>query len=148
MRSRKGVSEIIAVILMILIVTSIGFGVFLYALGYFSNITSAYTESSRLDSNAVRENFAITDVLFTVSGGETTIRVAVYNYGTTNLRIAAVYINGTPVSGLSDPGAIPPFSWAYVTGKFPPIGAGEPQLVRVVSRLGNYYENYYYYEGP
>jgi archaellum component FlaF (FlaF/FlaG flagellin family) len=144
LRSIKGVSEIIAVILMILIVTTIGFGVFLYSLGYFSNITSAYMESSKVDSDAVRENFVITDVLFTVSAGNTNVRVAIYNYGQTNLRIAALYINGTALGSLVE-SSIPPYGSGFVTGVLDrEISAGEPQLVRVVSKLGNYFENYYF----
>ncbi|MDI9608987.1 MAG: hypothetical protein QFX34_01750 [Candidatus Verstraetearchaeota archaeon] len=143
MRARKGVSEIIAVILMILIVTTIGFGVFLYSLGYFSNITSAYVESSKLDSDAVRENFVITDVLFTVSSGSTNVRVAVYNYGQTNLRVAALYLNGTALGNLVEE-SIPPYAFGYVTGVLDrEVSTSSPQLVRVVSKLGNYYENYY-----
>jgi len=142
--SRKGVSEIVAVILMILIVTTIGFGIFLYSLGYFSNITSAYVESSKLDSDAVREKFVVTDVLFTVSPGSTTVRVALYNYGQTNLRVVALYVNGSALGSLVAE-SIPPYGWGYATGVLErEIPSDAPQLVRVVSKLGNYYENYYF----
>ncbi|MGB9879265.1 MAG: archaellin/type IV pilin N-terminal domain-containing protein [Anaerolineae bacterium] len=144
MSSRKGVSEIVAVILMILIVTTIGFGIFLYSLGYFSNITSAYVESSKLDSDAVREKFVVTDVLFTVSPGSTTVRVALYNYGQTNLRVVALYVNGSALGSLVAE-SIPPYGWGYATGVLErEIPSDAPQLVRVVSKLGNYYENYYF----
>ena len=144
----KGVSEIIATVLMILIVTVLGFSIFLYGLGFFTATTSANNQATATGIQSLQERFVIVDVNFTVTTtpvNNTIVNVTVYNYGTTNEKIVGIYLNGTQVSNVNS-------KWIYpnqvelVTGNVPfNVTRGIPQAIRVVSSLGNYYENEYGY---
>jgi len=135
----RGISEIVATLMMIVIVSSIGIALFVYSTGYFSGTTSAMGEVNRLNVNTVRERFLIVDTLVR-SGASTEVSAAVYNYGRTTITIEAMFLNGTRLT-LSWPVEIMPGEWAWVNGSTPfPVSSGSICSVRVASSLGNVYE--------
>lgn len=140
----KGVSEIVATVLMILIVTILGFSIFLYGLGFFTATTSANNQATQTGIQSLKERFVIIDVNFTItSPNNTTVTAWVYNYGSTNEKIVGMYLNGTSMVVSS---SIYPNQVAAVVGNVPfNVTQGVPQTIRVVSSLGNFYENYYGY---
>jgi len=146
-RNRKGVSEIIAVVLMILMVTTIGFGVYLYSLGYFTSLTSAREVAGNINIKTIREHFLIVDVNFTANyygPNQWLVNATVYNYCNYNIEIVSMYLNGTKINVEGNPVSIKPYSYEFVKGPyFGDLGDNVPQLIRVVSSLGNVYENYY-----
>jgi flagellin-like protein len=147
----KGVSEIIATVLMILIVTVLGFSIFLYGLGFFTATTSANNQATATGIQSLKERFVIVDVSFSNITGGTNVTVQVYNYGSGNLNIVAMYLtNGSQVypinitSPTTPPIALYPNNVTAITGNTTFIVPyGIPQAIRVVSSLGNYYENDY-----
>jgi len=140
-RNRKGVSEIIATVLMILIVTTIGFGVVSLSMNYFSGVSSARDVANKINIDAIRENFIVVNVLINTSSSN--VSIWVYNYGEINLRMTAIYLNGTQLGNFEAPPYIVPAGYGIINGTYPGAIGNAPQLIRVVSTLGNYYENYY-----
>jgi flagellin-like protein len=144
----KGLSEIIATVLMIMIVTVLGFSIFLYGLGFFTATTSANNQATATGIQSLQERFVIIDVNFTVTTtpvNNTIVTAWVYNYGSTNEKIVAMYLNGTQVSNVLST-LIDPNAALMVVGNVPfNVTQGIPQTIRVVSSLGNFYENNYGY---
>jgi len=144
----KGLSEIIATVLMIMIVTVLGFSIFLYGLGFFTATTSANNQATATGIQSLQERFVIIDVNFTVTTtpvNNTIVTAWVYNYGSTNEKIVAMYLNGTQVSNVLST-LIDPNAALMVAGNVPfNVTQGIPQTIRVVSSLGNFYENNYGY---
>ena len=139
----KGVSEIVATVLMIAIVAAAGTGILLYSTGYFSGITSARDQADAQNLNSLREHFIITDASVKNASGIGTVNASIYNFGETNVKIVGMYVNGMNFS-LSSPIQINPNQSKWVNA----TGAGIPGnliyiKVRVVSSLGNYYEEYF-----
>jgi len=97
----KGISELVATIMMILIVTGVGFGVFLYSMGYYSGVTSAKDEANKLNINIIKENYIIADVTFNLSSSPVALNVTIFNYGPTNLEMSSLYLNGTQLAAFS-----------------------------------------------
>ena len=144
----KGLSEIIATVLMIMIVTVLGFSIFLYGLGFFTATTSANNQATATGIQSLQERFVIIDVNFTVTTtpvNNTIVTAWVYNYGSTNEKIVAMYLNGTQVSNVLST-LIDPNAALMVAGNVPfNVTQGIPQTIRVVSSFGNFYENNYGY---
>lgn len=135
----KGVSEIVATVLMILMVSTIGMSVFLYSMGYFSGITSARYESNRMEINAIQENFRIVDAII-VNGNPCELKVAVYNYGNVrvDLRENGMYVNGIPFS--ASPVSIEPRQTAWFNGTYSGSITDQIWKVRIVSQRGTAYD--------
>lgn len=142
-RSSKGVSEIVATVLMIMIVTAIGFAIFLYGLGFFTASTSARDQATQTGIATLRERFVIVDTKFNAT--DNTVTVWVYNYGETNVRMASVYLNATQLTITTPPApvSINPTDVVKIVCSTSGVAPGASQLIRVVSSLGNFYENYY-----
>lgn len=151
----KGVSEIIATVLMIMIVTVLGFSMFIYGLGFFTASTSAYNQATDVGIQSLNERFVIVNANFTCTGGPTNgvytppvnVTVWVYNYGRTNLNIKGMYLNGTLLNIIAPPEPIMIYSnqVVQITGNYTTstIWTNSTQEIKIVSSLGNYYENYF-----
>jgi len=147
-RDSKGVSEIVATVLMIMIVTAIGFSIFLYGMGFFTASTSARDQATQTGIATLRERFVVVDVAFTtVDVFTSNVTIWVYNYGETNININSIYINGSQHNNTKIDPAPPVFIVPTGITKIVCINssanANYTQLIRVVSSLGNFYENYY-----
>jgi flagellin-like protein len=142
-RDSKGVSEIVATVLMIMIVTAIGFAIFLYGMGFFTASTSARDQATQTGIATLRERFIVVDTYFNIT--DDTVSVWVYNYGETNIRISSVYLNGSMlnIDSPAQPVFITPTDVTKIVCNTTLVSAGDSQLVRIVSSLGNFYENYY-----
>lgn len=143
----KGVSEIVATVLMIALVTAIGFSLLFYSMGYFSSISSAEGIATSRNMNTIQERFIISDAIINATAPTNKVNVTVYDYGNTNVNIVAIYINGAPCSVTATqvhPGN-PPVP--VIGNTAAPLTIGNTVLLRVVSSLGNYYENTYTVEG-
>lgn len=133
-RSRRGISEIVAALLMVLIVVSIGAALFSYSSMYFSSATIAANTNVVLEQLAMSEHFTILDVWFNSSPGITSI--AVYNYGEVEVEVAAVFVNGTLYTASTVVG-VGEVKWVNISM----AGlSGEVYRIKVVSSRGNSYE--------
>ena len=92
---RRGVSEIISTIILILIVSASGSLLFAYSADYFQEQQdSIITENERTIDQA-EERFRITAVFW--NGADNVLDIAVYNYGLDDLEITDVYVDGVRV---------------------------------------------------
>lgn len=134
----RGISEIIAVLMMIVIVSSISLVVYVYSVGLFTGTTSAFREKTNINIMSLREKFIIVDVFVRVVGNNSIIHAAVYNYGKTDIFLSQMFINGTK----AETGEIklPPNSLIWFNGTIPLRIFNSTFNLRIVSKLGNYHE--------
>jgi hypothetical protein len=97
-RNKQGVSEIIASVVLILIVSSAGIVAYSYSIGAFSTSTSFFQSDTNLKEQQARERLAIIAVW---SKSPNQLNLTVLNYGQIDLTIDAVYVNSTSVTNYS-----------------------------------------------
>jgi archaellum component FlaF (FlaF/FlaG flagellin family) len=134
----RGVSEIVSQILMILLVMSIGTVILTYSMGYFSGLSGASDLMTKMNSDTLKERFIIVNVN---ASGANDVWVSVYNYGQQNVTIDGMYVLGESVNIART--TIMPGEFETIYGDYPGVFTGVPFAIRVVSTLGNYYENIY-----
>jgi len=93
-RNKRGVSEIIASLMLVLIVTSAGVVAYSYSIGAFSSSTSLFQLDTNQKEEQAQERFAIIAVW---SNTPNQLNLTVLNYGQIDLTIDMVYINSTSV---------------------------------------------------
>jgi hypothetical protein len=93
-RNKQGVSEIIASVVLILIVSSAGIVAYSYSIGAFSTSTSFFQSDTNLKEQQARERLAIIAIW---SKPPNQLNLTVLNYGQIDLTIDAVYVNSTSV---------------------------------------------------
>jgi len=101
-RNTKAVAEVVGSLVIILIVTIAGVGVYAYSLNAMSSSINDFTQKTTQYGELTQERF---EILRVWSNNQSRIKITILNYGQTDLSIAAVYLNGTAVqqylSGLS-----------------------------------------------
>ncbi len=98
-RDKRGVSEVIASLFLILIVCSAGAVLYAYSLNAFSSSGSSYLLQTSARDKRARERLLITTVWWNVTTDY--LNVTVLNYGKIELVIDAIYVDGTQVSALT-----------------------------------------------
>jgi flagellin-like protein len=106
-RNKRGVSEIIASVVLILIVSSAGIVAYSYSIGAFSSTTSLFQLDTSMKEKQVQERFAIVAVW----NSSNQLNLTVLNYGQIDLTLDRVYINWTSVA-------------SYLGGRGTTIGEG------------------------
>jgi flagellin-like protein len=107
LRNDKGVSEIIASLILILIVTSAGVVAYSYSIGAFSSFTSLFQLDTNQKEKQAQERF----VVIAVWNSSDQLNLTVLNYGQIDLTLDAVYVNWTSVA-------------SYLGGRNATIGKG------------------------
>ena len=92
---KRAVSEIIASLVLILIVSSAGVIAYSYSIGAFSSSTSLFQLDTNQKEEQTRERFAIVAVWWNPSNQ---LNLTVLNYGQIDLAIDAVYVNWASVT--------------------------------------------------
>jgi flagellin-like protein len=92
---RRGVSEIISTIILILIVSVAGSMLFAYSAGFFQGQQDEVLRENELTVNQAEERFRITAVSW--NGVDDDLDIAVYNYGLDDIEISDIYINNIRV---------------------------------------------------
>ena len=118
MRNKKGLSEIIASLLLILIVTSAGVVVYAYSVKVIGSSSSNFNLQNAQNEEQAQERFQI----IRVWSSQNQFNLTILNYGMTDLTIVAVYINGTAVT-------------QFISGNAVTIGADQLINVRFTSPL-------------
>lgn len=108
-RDKRGVSEIIASLIILLTVTVAGAGLYAYSLNAFSSSGSYFLLETSGREDRARERLLITTVWCNVTTDY--MNVTVLNYGKIEFAIDAVYIDRTQVS-------------AYTSGKGETVAKG------------------------
>lgn len=119
MRNKKGLSEIIASLLLILIVTSAGVVVYAYSVKVIGSSSSNFNLQNAQNEEQAQERFQIIRVW---SSNQNQLNLTILNYGMTDLTIVAVYINGTSVT-------------QFISGNAVTIGVDQLINVRFTSPL-------------
>lgn len=135
-RERSGVSELMATVIMVGLVAIVGTATLLYSMNYFSGVTSATEEYGVLELTALKEDFIIVDA---VSGGGVA-NVSVYNFGSSEIEIVGMYVNGYDYAISGAPVEIRVGETVLVNASGT-VETANLALIRVVSSSGNYYEN-------
>ena len=91
----RGVSEVVASLILLLIVTTLGTFLYSYTLTT-TGLQQRYLESqTRLETERAEERFRVVSVLWL---GDDKLNVTILNYGLIDVTIADVYVNGVRVS--------------------------------------------------
>ena len=98
-RSKRGVSEIIADLILMLIVSSAGIVAYSYSIGAFSSSSSVFQLDTSSQENQAQERFAIIAVWENQPTNQ--LNLTVLNYGQVGLAVDKVYINSTSVATIS-----------------------------------------------
>ncbi len=93
--NNRGVSEIIASVVLILIVSSAGVVAYSFSIGAFSSSTSFFQSDTSSKEQLAQERFAIVAIW---SNPPNQLNLTVLNYGQIGLTIDAVYVNWTSVT--------------------------------------------------
>ena len=118
--NKRGVSEIVASLFIVLIVSAIGAGLYTYSLNVFSSSGSSFLSKTGKREECAQERLLITAVWWNVTTGY--LNVTVLNYGEIELAIDGVYIDGTQVSAT-----------AYTDGKGETVTKGSIVSVKFFS---------------
>jgi flagellin-like protein len=96
-RDRRGVSEIIASLILVLIVTAAGTVAYSMSLNSFSQSSSLFQLQTGQREEQARERFAVIAVSWDATEPNR-LNLTVLNYGKTDVTVDAVYVNGTAVA--------------------------------------------------
>jgi len=118
LQCKRGVSEIIGSLIIILIVTIAGVAVYAYSLNAISVSSSELNQQTQVYSELAQERFEV----IRVWNNDLHFNVTVLNFGKTDLTIDAVYVNGAAVND-------------FLRGKGQTIGSGELVTVEFNSQI-------------
>ena len=101
---RRGVSEIIASLILVLIVTAAGTVAYSMSLSSFSQSSSLFRLQTGQREEKARERFLIIRVRNTTMGDQ--LNLTIFNYGEIEVTIDSAYVEGTKVIDLTGKGVI------------------------------------------
>ena len=94
-RDKRGVSEVIASVMLIIIVSSAGIVAYSYSIGAFSSSTSFFQLDMNSKEQQAQERFTIVAIW---SNPPSQMNLTMLNYGQIGLTLNAVYVNWTAVT--------------------------------------------------
>jgi flagellin-like protein len=92
--NNRGVSEVIASLILILVITVAGVVIYSYSVTAFSFSGSHFEQQTKLDQEQIRERFQVIHVWWDSSNQ---LNLTILNYGQIDIAVSSVYINGTVV---------------------------------------------------
>ena len=95
LRDRRGVSEVVASLIMILIVSIVGAAIYSNSVNMLGSSSSSFLVQMKRREESARERLAIVAVWW---DNENQLNLTILNYGKIDLAIDAVYIDGTAVT--------------------------------------------------
>lgn len=95
LRDRRGVSEVVASLIMILIVSIVGAALYSNSVNMFGASSSSFLVQMERREESARERFSIVAVWW---DNDNQLNLTILNYGKIDLAIDAVYIDGTAVT--------------------------------------------------
>ena len=96
---RRGISEIISTIILILIVSVAGTYLFAYSTTYIQAQNDQFLSDNEITVGKAQERFTVTTVWW--SGSGQFLNLTIYNYGQNDIAISDIYIDGVRVSDYS-----------------------------------------------
>jgi len=92
---KRGVSEAIAALLMMVIAIAAGTMLYAYSATTFGTAYSQFNDRTSTNEDRAKERFAVLSIWSRQSPDQ--VNVTVINYGEIDLALDAAYVNGTPV---------------------------------------------------
>jgi len=133
MRRSRGVSEVVASLLLLGVVIALSALILTYSLGAFQLTQTSMSKRFFEEAQSLREQLVIVDVWY--HNGE--LSVAVYNCGGTEAVVAGVYINETLIASPRVELLVGETKWVNASFE---IEEGATYRVKVSSERGNTYE--------
>lgn len=136
-KRRRGVSEIIASLMLILIVGILGTVLYSYTLSTTLSKYNAIQDETRRHTEIVQEHFRILTAWWSGSGNEITLTVL--NYGELDAKIVDIYVDGERSTFFTDTGDVEILTstWKRVTFESPnPISSDTAYEIILVSERG------------
>jgi flagellin-like protein len=134
--NKRGVSEVIASLILILVVTAAGVVIYAYSVTAFSSSGSHFEQHTKLDQEQMRERFQVIRVWWDTSSQ---LNLTILNYGQIDITINAVYVNGTKVQHFEingpNPGAVGELTWVTFDSPLP-VPEGTVNEILVVTERG------------
>ncbi|MCB2171149.1 hypothetical protein KQH65_00255 [archaeon] len=97
--NRRGISEIISTIIIIMIVSIAGTYLFAYSTTFIQTENDQYLTNNELEVGQTQERFTVSSVWW--SGADDFLNITVYNFGQNDIRVSDVYVDGIRVSAFS-----------------------------------------------
>ena len=132
-KESRGVSEVVASLLLLGIVIALNVLILTYSFGTFQLTQASMSRRLFEEAQSLREYFVIVDVWS--RDGE--LSVAVYNCGNTEVTIAGLYVNETLVSSDTVELLIGEVKWVNASFE---LEEGAVYRIKVSSQRGNTYE--------
>jgi flagellin-like protein len=135
--NRRGVSEIIASLILVLIVTAAGTVAYSMSLSSFNQSSSLFELQTGQREEQAQERFAVIAVSWDTANQ---LNLTVLNYGKTDLTVDAVYVSGTAVTNYQGGRGVKIGALNLVFVGFnssTPILAGQTYDILVVSERGS-----------
>jgi len=98
LRNNRGVSEIVANLLIVLIVSVAGAALYSYSLTTFSSSSSLFQTQTDLRKERTQERLSIIAIWWDNSTGQDHMNITIQNCGKIHFAIDAIYMNGTAVT--------------------------------------------------
>lgn len=136
MSRRRGVSEIIASLMLILIVSVLGTVLYSYTLSTTLSKYNAIQDETHRHAEIVQEHFTILAAWWSGSGNEITLTVL--NYGKLDVKLVDIYVDGVRTSFSGTGGVkILTSTWKRITFTSPnPISSDTAYEIIIVSERG------------
>ena len=141
-RHRRGISEILGSLLIIVVVVGLSAIIFSFATNGFSGLGSNLSNLFGNSENALAEKVVVEQVTFNESGSELGVNLFVRNDGINPTIIAAVYVTNVTASKLVTAHTLSPTKqinsgqFAIITVTFTP-DVGSTYSFNIVTQLGN-----------
>lgn len=137
----RAVSEVLAVVVLMLIATTLGVALYAYSEGVFGTARNSLQSRLEVQRKKLLERFTITAVWARTSPANL-MNVTVLNYGKIQLAIDAVYVDGQQVMDFSEGEGYPIRIGSLVSVKFTSpvsISEGNSYQMVLVSERGSSY---------
>jgi len=137
---RRGLSPVVATIVLCGVVLVLGISVWSYTYGVSSYLQTYYYEGVSEQIDAISERFTVEHIAYNDTRAE--LHVWVYNYGSVDVEVD-VYVMGDAEGSNVGPTHIPSGELAEITVDIGSLSAGSEVVVEVMSRRQNVvYETY------
>ena len=94
-RLKRGVSEIIASLVVLLIVSILGTSIYSFSLSVMKSQNDNLQSSMSVEGERIQERMKLLSVVW--NGMDDILNISLFNYGEIDLKIADVYVNGLQV---------------------------------------------------
>jgi flagellin-like protein len=134
---KRGVSEIIASLILILIVSVAGVVAYSISLSAFSSSSGSFQLQTIQREERTRERFAIIAVWWNTTNQ---LNLTILNYGRIELAVDVVYVDGTPASSYLSGKGVKTGTWNLTNVRFissVPIQSGQTYGIAAVSERGS-----------